>query len=358
MEEFYIGMMEGFRYIQQPVVVIEDGKEIFHNSAVNDMFRLFPEKLDVEESFGELIDNTSEKAAGLVYVAGKPMSAFATKMGKRTVISLGDGGSAGNPTIADSVAVGLKDALSVCQMSADVLNNRTEPLEVEKTVQYAQMLRRSVRRMNRVIENARFISEDPKNPTYGENFNAVEIIEDTVSMSDYLLRGKGAMITWQTTDDYIEYLGNKEMLERMMLNTISNAVKYTPVTGKIKISITTDKKKIRIAVRDNGCGVAYNVVSCVFEKYKHPDLCDGRAGAGMGLAVAQTVARRHGGNIILESYPTGGTTVQIVLPFQNPVIENVKEAKHTMYGSGSAMFLTELSDVLSLDNYSDDGLAE
>ena len=106
-------------------------------------------------------------------------------------------------------------------------------------------------------------------------------------------------------------------LRRAIANLIENAVKYG---GGARVSLALDAAAIRIAVDDDGPGIPPEDMEVVFRPFRRLETSRNRetGGAGLGLTIARSVARSHGGDVILTNRPAGGLHAEIVLPFAAP----------------------------------------
>jgi two-component system, OmpR family, manganese sensing sensor histidine kinase len=123
--------------------------------------------------------------------------------------------------------------------------------------------------------------------------------------------------------------GDTELLARMFLNLISNALTYTPPGGSVRIHLTREGWMTKTTVYDTGIGIAPTEQKRVFERFYRVDRARTRrhtqAGAGMGLAIAQTIARNHGGNITLVSELGQGSAFTVYLPWRGDVPPSPQE---------------------------------
>lgn len=110
--------------------------------------------------------------------------------------------------------------------------------------------------------------------------------------------------------------GNKVQLTRLMTNLIDNALRYTPEGGTVKITAKHISPKLIINVEDTGIGIASDHLEHIFERFWQAD--QARAyksdGAGLGLAIAQSIARSHGGEIKVTSQLGRGSCFTLELP--------------------------------------------
>lgn len=147
-------------------------------------------------------------------------------------------------------------------------------------------------------------------------------------------QGSGLMVT-----------GDRDRLEQLLLNLISNAMLHTAKGGEIRISLCRRGEQLRLSVDDNGSGMGESELGSLFTIRDVPSLLE--SGAGLGLYVSQGIVRAHGGSMLVESRSGKGTKVRIMLPASNKL--TFRDVDPLPYGPG--LILTELSTVLSHESY-------
>jgi signal transduction histidine kinase len=107
-----------------------------------------------------------------------------------------------------------------------------------------------------------------------------------------------------------------EKMEQVLLNLISNAIKFTPAGGRIELHCRPDGAVVRVAVRDTGIGIPPDRLAEIFDPFVQvdPDLTRQRQGAGLGLAISRELARAMGGELAVESVEGAGSTFTLTLP--------------------------------------------
>ena len=112
--------------------------------------------------------------------------------------------------------------------------------------------------------------------------------------------------------------GDRARLEQVLMNVMSNAIKYTPDGGTIKISVFKEAGNLAMIIKDNGIGIPKEDLPRIFERFYRVDKARSRefGGTGLGLAIAREIVLQHGGDIKLVSSPGIGTEVKITLPAQ------------------------------------------
>ena len=125
---------------------------------------------------------------------------------------------------------------------------------------------------------------------------------------------------------------DKERIEGVIVNIISNALKYTPKNGKIEIFLTSyrfqspngdDTTGVKIVVKDNGIGIPEEDLPHIFERFYRVEKARSSetGGTGLGLSIAKEMVQAHKGSISVESTEGDGTVVSIILP-QNSDAQN------------------------------------
>jgi signal transduction histidine kinase len=113
--------------------------------------------------------------------------------------------------------------------------------------------------------------------------------------------------------------GDAAQLDRVLVNLLSNAAKYTPRAGRIAVSVTTDDdapRTVRITVADSGIGIPPDEVPHLFGRFFRASTARASAisGNGLGLAIVKSIVERHGGQVGVESTVGVGSRFTVTLP--------------------------------------------
>jgi PAS domain S-box-containing protein len=111
--------------------------------------------------------------------------------------------------------------------------------------------------------------------------------------------------------------GDRERLQQVFWNLLSNAMKYTPRQGRIEVSTSVDAHEVFVHVRDTGVGIAPEVLPHIFERFRQGETGPTRefGGLGLGLAIVRHLVEAHGGSVRAESRGAGqGSTFTVALP--------------------------------------------
>ena len=114
--------------------------------------------------------------------------------------------------------------------------------------------------------------------------------------------------------------GDKARVEQVLMNMVSNAIKYTKDGGRITIKAGVRGGEVWCSVKDNGIGIPKDDTTKVFDRFYRVDKARSResGGTGLGLSIAQEIVVRHGGRIDLKSRLGHGTTITVWLPVEGP----------------------------------------
>ena len=121
-------------------------------------------------------------------------------------------------------------------------------------------------------------------------------------------------------DNIPDVLGDRERIEQVVMNIVSNAIKYTPDGGKIEIYAGSSGKSVFVRVTDNGIGIPEKDLPRLFERFYRVDKARSResGGTGLGLSIAREILSQHKGEIKIDSVYGEGTDVRITLPAAPP----------------------------------------
>lgn len=107
---------------------------------------------------------------------------------------------------------------------------------------------------------------------------------------------------------------DEQGVRRVFYNIISNALKYTPDNGNIKLELSQEEKEVRFSVEDNGPGIAPKMLATLFDEFHCTPDPDGRPGNGLGLSICKKIVEAHRGRIWVESSLGQGSRFTVCLP--------------------------------------------
>jgi signal transduction histidine kinase len=149
------------------------------------------------------------------------------------------------------------------------------------------------------------------------NIDIKTIVEDALAASAQLIKDQRIRLDQDLTTPSKMIRGDRDQLMQVMMNLISNAIKFCDhKNGEIKIKLTTKKDFLRVDVADNGMGIHKKDQKVIFEKFRQAKIeSKGRpAGTGLGLAITKQIVEFHHGRIWVKSKPGKGTVFSFTLP--------------------------------------------
>ena len=142
---------------------------------------------------------------------------------------------------------------------------------------------------------------------------AVRSVYEAVALN---AESHGHTLSFQCEENMPDVNGDRERIEQVVMNIVSNAIKYTPDGGKIEIRAGRSGKNVYVRVSDNGIGIPEKDLPRLFERFYRVDKARSResGGTGLGLSIAKEIINQHKGDIRIESVYGEGTDVTITLP--------------------------------------------
>lgn len=175
--------------------------------------------------------------------------------------------------------------------------------------------------INYILEMARI--ESGKAELKEETGNLPELLEALKSVCEPLMQDKHLHMTWQLDVQHTHILCDKTKMREVVLNILSNAIKYTPEGGHILFSVKEvpcsmqGKASYVIVCKDDGIGMSAQYLPHIFEEFsrEHTSTESKVIGAGLGLPIVKTLVEMMGGTIHVESRENQGTTFTIAVSF-------------------------------------------
>jgi heavy metal sensor kinase len=145
-----------------------------------------------------------------------------------------------------------------------------------------------------------------------EEVNLSDIVRRACELFEPMAEDKGLALSC-TVPNGTYLMGDTPMIQRMLSNLIDNAIKYTPMGGRVDIDVSENPFQGIVVVRDTGIGISAAEVPRIFERFYRCDQSRSQAGIGLGLSLARAIARAHGGDITVNSVSDQGSTFTVTL---------------------------------------------
>jgi signal transduction histidine kinase len=144
------------------------------------------------------------------------------------------------------------------------------------------------------------------------------LVVDVGETAEMLGEQHGLMSRVTVPGHVVEVAVDPHRMQQLLLNLVTNAVKYTPSGGSVEISLEEVGTEVRLSVRDTGIGIASVDLPHIFDRFWRADPARSRTGdrpgVGLGLAITKWIAEAHGGTIAVRSRPGRGSTFVVTLP--------------------------------------------
>jgi signal transduction histidine kinase len=181
---------------------------------------------------------------------------------------------------------------------------------------------RSAARLRNLIEDVFMLSklESGAIATVMRPVNLAEVIAGAVQEEQPEVAGKGLTLTTAYPGDDLIVAGDAGQLDRVLVNLVSNAVKFTPSGGRIEVTGAAEGGVAVVAVHDSGIGIPEDDQKELFTRFFRASNAREQCihGTGLGLAIVRTIVDNHGGEVALASHEGQGTTVVVRIPLATP----------------------------------------
>jgi heavy metal sensor kinase len=155
-------------------------------------------------------------------------------------------------------------------------------------------------------------AESGQIPLTRERVDLGALAVSTVEQVELVAQANGLELTCDA-DEGVAVMGDAEWLERLLLNLLDNAFKFTPRGGRVAVRVTAEGPLARLEISDTGIGMAGDVVPHVFERFYRADPARSSSarGVGLGLSLVKWIADRHEATVHAASGPGPGSTFRI-----------------------------------------------
>lgn len=195
----------------------------------------------------------------------------------------------------------------------------SQPLSEQEAQDTLTTLDRQSKRLAQLIQDLLLLSR-MEQKTLGSQLRLCclnELISDLVESLSILNIAVSIQLSIQfQVRDPIYIMGDENQFIRLFSNLITNALQYTPANGQVMVVLNQDEHHAVIQIHDTGIGIAPKEQTRIFDRFYrvNSDRSRQTGGAGLGLAIAQAIAKNHGGSIEVESTIGQGSTFTVRLP--------------------------------------------
>jgi two-component system heavy metal sensor histidine kinase CusS len=168
-------------------------------------------------------------------------------------------------------------------------------------------------RLSGIVDNLLFVArvDAAHEPTTRKRFDARAAAEKIAAFYQTIADDHHVRISCRGEG---QIYADPDLFERALGNLLDNALRFTPENGSIQIALSKRDADFKVAVSDNGCGIAPEHLPRVFDRFYRAESSRSSDGAGLGLALVKSIVGLHGGSARIESEVGRGTTVTLIFP--------------------------------------------
>lgn len=212
----------------------------------------------------------------------------------------------------------LRTPLTIIQGNLDLAINEAK-MESKEVPEVLEVLNKEVRQMSNILTDLSMITSADANSEILEYeiVDLAPLLLDVRNSLKVLAEKKKIKLVYKKNPKIkVKIRGDEIKLERLFLNIVRNAIKYTKEKGKIEIWAEKCKEKICVYVKDNGIGIPAADLPYIFNRFYRVDKARSRdeGGTGLGLSIGKLIAEAHGGKIFVASVLGKGSTFTVELP--------------------------------------------
>lgn len=219
-----------------------------------------------------------------------------------------------------------KTPLNIIFSSIQMLNvylrryNNDKELNIESLNSYVDLIKQNGYRLLRLTNNLIDITRIDSGfmSLNLQNKNIVTVVEDIVLSTVQYVRNKNRKIIFDTNTEELIMAFDSDMMERIILNLISNAVKFTNEGDSIEVSLFDCKNFVELSIKDSGKGIDKENQDEIFNRFKQVETLLNRKseGSGIGLSLVKSMIEMHGGNVEVKSEKNVGTEFILTIPIK------------------------------------------
>jgi two-component system, OmpR family, sensor kinase len=216
----------------------------------------------------------------------------------------------------------MRTPLSVIHITAGVTLEQPHRDEMEYR-ESIKTMDEQTQRLTRIVEDMFTLAraDSGRYPLHKSRFYIDELIDETARAASVLASGREVTVGVINSPDST-FFGDEDLLRRMILNLLDNAIKHSRPAGSVRLRLTRHDQEYNIEVSDTGTGIPPESQPSIFERFYRADKARSRSdahggGAGLGLSISRWVAEAHGGSLRLAHSDNTGTTFVATLPIRD-----------------------------------------
>ena len=259
--------------------------------------------------------------------------------------------------LLENVCNSMRRTLTVLNMATELLTPVVDQLHEPRQKSNLTAINKSYYQLQRLCENLDSLVRlsAGQECLRLEHVELVQFCEDLIQSTSHFVERLGHQIHFKSEPRQLIMALDRPKIYKLLLNLISNSLKRLPPGGSLYLDLTGGADDAVLTLRDTGEGIPPGEMAHVFTQWgRVRSDTDPRAGVGAGMAVAEKIARLHGGTLLLTSREGEGASVCLRLPVRRLESDGQLLENPLPYGAGDGgmhMILTELAEVLDDDAF-------
>lgn len=221
---------------------------------------------------------------------------------------------------------------------------------IDKCKDFLKIMKQNCFRMIRLVNNLLDITKVDCGfmKLNRKNGDIVSVVEDITQSVAAYVKSKNLEIVFDTNVEEKIMAFDYDKIERIMLNLLSNAYKYSNSSGQIKVDLEVREEEVAITVEDEGDGIDKNKLNIIFERFGQANRSLSRQseGSGIGLYLVKSFVEMHNGKITVSSVEGKGTKFTIIIPID--YVSDEKDTEKFFFETRVERINIEFSDIYSI----------
>lgn len=306
-----------FGVLREPVIIAQNGEIIYRNPAALRVTELASLPLSaivpryVADSASSSFLTETELGAVRYRVSGSELEEGVMAL---VLAPENDTEPTQHTDVIASSTLAIREPLAVLKHASEFILPAVEGLQDPRMTEYASLMYSGVfsvmRALNRLDAFVQLRSGTNALPRGSTHFDLVRACSELVDTVCIMLELNSERLRFTSRLRVKTIIGERQLIERMLLCLINNALVHTADDAQIVVSVRETEEHAVIVVTDNGCGIDEAVRDDVWTRYgSWRELDDTQRGVGFGFTVVQSIAKMHGGGTLIESRAGEGTSV-------------------------------------------------
>lgn len=330
----------------RPGFYVEEGRITQVNAAAQGL--LLEPGMDIAPLITSGLESYQHFQTGCLYVqltlSGTTFQGCVTKDGSADVFTLESETGDTALQVLSLAAQKLRTPLSAVMHGVQAMCEENNP--------QAAALNRGLYQLLRLVGNMSDAGRCPENARM-ETADLTAFFDELFEKTAVFAQDTGIRLEYQGLSKPVLCLADRDLLERAVLNLLSNAFKFTPKGGIVRVTLFTGGTSLRLSVWDCGPGIAQEIQGNLFSRYlRQPGIEDSRFGLGLGMVLVRSAAAAHGGAVLIDQPEGWGTRVTLTISLRRETAEVLRSPTMRIdYAGERDHALTELSDCLPISLY-------